>query len=72
MTGDASTADIATEENLQKLVEIGNHLLKKRVSKMNFHNGKLEEAEGGYTNEEALASFAKRLQEQRNIRLRGL
>ncbi|XVF59477.1 hypothetical protein PTKIN_Ptkin07bG0278900 [Pterospermum kingtungense] len=72
LTGYASTADIATEENLLKLVEIGNELLKKRVSKMNFETGKFEEVEGGYTNEEALTNFAKRLHEQRQIRLRGL
>ncbi|OMO56727.1 Patatin/Phospholipase A2-related protein [Corchorus capsularis] len=70
LTGDASTADIATEENLQNLVEIGNKLLKKRVSKLNFATGQFEEVEGGDTNEEALAKFAEKLHEQRIIRLR--
>ena len=70
MTGEASTADIATEENLQKLMEIGNELLKKRVSKLNFETGLLEEVEGGHTNEEALAKFAKKLHEQRKFRFR--
>ncbi|XP_022741794.1 patatin-like protein 3 [Durio zibethinus] len=71
LTGDASTADVATEENLQKLVEIGNKLLKKRASKLklNFETGQLKEAEGGHTNEEALAKFAMKLHEQRNFRL---
>ncbi|MFQ6668311.1 hypothetical protein Gotur_034001 [Gossypium turneri] len=68
LTGAASTADIATEENLQKLVEIGNELLKKPVSKLNFETGRLEEDEG-LTNEEALAKFAIRLHEQRCCRL---
>ncbi|KAH1113467.1 hypothetical protein J1N35_006845 [Gossypium stocksii] len=68
LTGAASTADIATEENLQKLVEIGNELLKKPVSKLNFETGRLEEDEG-LTNEEALAKFAIRLHEQRCFRL---
>ncbi|MBA0608319.1 hypothetical protein Godav_020554 [Gossypium davidsonii] len=68
LTGAASTADIATEENLQKLVEIGNELLKKPVSKLNFETGRLEEDEG-LTNEEALAKFAIRLHEQRCYRL---
>ncbi|MBA0793830.1 hypothetical protein Gohar_018213 [Gossypium harknessii] len=67
LTGAASTADIATEENLQKLVEIGNELLKKPVSKLNFETGRLEEDEG-LTNEEALAKFAIRLHEQRCCR----
>ncbi|TYI88985.1 hypothetical protein E1A91_D03G021700v1 [Gossypium mustelinum] len=68
LTGAASTADIATEENLQKLVEIGNELLKKPVSKLNFETGRLKEDEG-LTNEEALAKFAIRLYEQRCFRL---
>ncbi|KAB2036721.1 hypothetical protein ES319_D03G020900v1 [Gossypium barbadense] len=68
LTGAASTADIATEENLQKLVEIGNELLKKPVSKLNFETGRLEEDEG-LTNEEALAKFAIRLHDQRCFRL---
>nr|KJB17882.1 hypothetical protein B456_003G021700 [Gossypium raimondii] len=68
LTGAASTADIATEENLQKLVGIGNELLKKPVSKLNFETGRLEEDEG-LTNEEALAKFAIRLHEQRCFRL---
>ncbi|KAK8367545.1 hypothetical protein V6Z12_A02G192900 [Gossypium hirsutum] len=68
LTGAASTADIATEENLQKLVEIGNEILKKPVSKLNFETGRLEEDEG-LTNEEALAKFAIRLHEQRCFRL---
>ncbi|XVF15597.1 hypothetical protein REPUB_Repub09cG0168100 [Reevesia pubescens] len=72
LSGDASTADIATEENLQKLVGIGNQLLKKRVSKVNFETGRLEAVEGGDTNEEALTQFAMRLHEQRKFRLRGL
>ncbi|XVE87174.1 hypothetical protein DITRI_Ditri18aG0094800 [Diplodiscus trichospermus] len=69
LTGEASTADIATGESLQKLVEIGKELLKKRVSKLNLETGKLEEVEGGHTNEEALAKFAKKLHEQRKFRL---
>ncbi|KAK6237607.1 hypothetical protein QUC31_003076 [Theobroma cacao] len=72
LTGDASTADIATEENLQKLVEIGKELLKKRVSKLNFETGQLEEVEGAHTNEEVLANFAMRLHEEQNFRLRAL
>ncbi|KAA3457471.1 patatin-like protein 3 isoform X2 [Gossypium australe] len=69
LKGAASTADIATEENLQKLVEIGNELLKKPVSKLNFETGRLEEEDEGLTNEEALAKFAIRLHEQRCFRL---
>ncbi|XVF59476.1 hypothetical protein PTKIN_Ptkin07bG0278800 [Pterospermum kingtungense] len=69
LTGDASSVDVATEANLKKLVEIGTELLKKRVSRVNLDTGKFEEVEGEITNEEALASFAKKLSEERKLRL---
>ncbi|XVF17730.1 hypothetical protein REPUB_Repub10bG0148800 [Reevesia pubescens] len=69
LTGDASSVDIATEENLKKLIEIGTKVLKKRVSRVNLETGKFEELEGEPTNEEALANFAKKLSEERKLRL---
>ncbi|KAE9466833.1 hypothetical protein C3L33_01219, partial [Rhododendron williamsianum] len=42
LTGDASSADIATTENLQKLVQIGNELLKKPVSRVNLETGRFD------------------------------
>lgn len=60
--------DISTEENLKKLVEIGENLLKKPVSRVNLENGVYEQAEDGITNEEALKRFAKMLSEERKLR----
>ena len=69
LTGDASSVDVATTENLQSLVEIGKELLKKPVSRVNLDTGKFEEIEGEGTNEEVLANFAKLLVEERKFRL---
>ncbi|XP_050291662.1 patatin-like protein 3 [Quercus robur] len=68
LTGDASFVDIATTENLQRLVEIGNELLKKPVSRVNLETGRFEKIEGEGTNEEALTYFAKLLAEERKLR----
>jgi hypothetical protein len=68
LTGDASSVDIATPENLQRLVEIGKEVLKKPVSRVNLDTGRFEQIEGEGTNEEALAEFAKLLSEERKFR----
>ncbi|CAA7401624.1 unnamed protein product [Spirodela intermedia] len=55
LTGDASSVDIATKENLENLVNIGEKLLKKPLSRVNLETGIFEPiANGGGTNEEAL------------------
>ncbi|KAM3757160.1 hypothetical protein ACB098_02G167300 [Castanea mollissima] len=48
LTGDASTVDVATKENLQRLVEIGKELLKKPVSRVNLDTGRYEEIGSEY------------------------
>lgn len=53
LTGDLSSVDIATNENLQNLVEVGEKLLKKPVCKINMQTGVFESLNKG-TNEEAL------------------
>ncbi|GMY11726.1 patatin-like protein 3 [Fagus crenata] len=68
LTGDTTSVDIATMENLQRLVKIGKELLKKPVSRVNLDTGKFEEIEGEGTNEEALAKFSKLLAEERKLR----
>ncbi|KAF9622683.1 hypothetical protein IFM89_032604 [Coptis chinensis] len=68
LTGDASSVDVATKENLQNLVQIGNGLLKKPVSRVNLETGKQEECEGEGTNEEELSEFAKKLCNERRQR----
>ncbi|MBA0779580.1 hypothetical protein Gotri_003825 [Gossypium trilobum] len=70
LTGDASSVDIATEKNLKNLVQIGAKLLKKPVSRVNWVTGKYEAVEGeSSTNEEALVDFAKKLSQERKLRL---
>ncbi|XP_062010925.1 patatin-like protein 2 [Rosa rugosa] len=68
LIGEESSVDIATEKNLKRLVEIGNGLLKKPVSRVNLDNGRYEKSEGEGTYEEALVEFAKRLVEGKKHR----
>uniref|UniRef100_A0A0A0LQ30 Patatin n=2 Tax=Cucumis sativus TaxID=3659 RepID=A0A0A0LQ30_CUCSA len=68
LTGDLASVDIATRENLNKLVETGEALLKKPVSRVNLETGQFEEAGEG-SNENALADFARLLSEERKLRL---
>ncbi|XP_052195782.1 patatin-like protein 2 [Diospyros lotus] len=68
LTGAASSVDIATEENLQNLAEIGGELLKKPVARVNLETGNFEAVEGEGSNEEALSRFAKRLSDERRFR----
>ncbi|CAL0323776.1 unnamed protein product [Lupinus luteus] len=68
LVGANSSVDISTKENLQKLCEIGENLLKKPVSRINLENGRSEPIENGETNEEALIRFAKILSHERKLR----
>ncbi|XP_047311593.1 patatin-like protein 2 [Impatiens glandulifera] len=70
LTGDSSSLDVATSENLNRLVEIGDELLKKKVSRVNLETGIFEPVIGGGagTNQEALDSFALRLSDERKYR----
>lgn len=61
--------DIATPENLLKLVKIGEDLLKKPVSRVNLETGKYEIVDGEGSNEDALTKFAKLLHQERKLRL---
>ncbi|TXG59477.1 hypothetical protein EZV62_014050 [Acer yangbiense] len=68
LTGDAASMDISTNENMQKLVEIGTNLLKEPVSRVDLETGRFQKIEGEGTNEEALVEFAKLLSEERKLR----
>lgn len=68
LTGTSSSVDIATKENLDKLCQIGENLLKKPLSKVNLQNGLFEQMENGETNEHALKRFAKILSYERRLR----
>lgn len=56
MSGITSSVDIATKENLDDLVKIGEELLKKRVSRVNLDTG-IFEPSNHETNEEALTRY---------------
>ncbi|XP_022876080.1 patatin-like protein 2 isoform X3 [Olea europaea var. sylvestris] len=68
LTGTAASVDVATKENLNKLVEIGQSLLKKPVSRANLDSGLFEPIENGGTDEDALKKFAKLLSEEKRFR----
>jgi hypothetical protein len=54
LTGTLSSVDIATKENLENLVKVGEELLKKPVSRVNLDTGVFEPINFKMTNEEAL------------------
>ncbi|KAF5176403.1 Patatin [Thalictrum thalictroides] len=63
-----SSTDLATTENLNALVEIGERLLKKPVTRVNLDTGGTKVCASGYSNEESLIKFAKLLSDERNYR----
>ncbi|XP_057485889.1 patatin-like protein 2 [Actinidia eriantha] len=64
LSGSISSVDIATKENLENLVKVGERLLKKPVSKVNLETGLNERCNQG-TNEEALIRFADILSKEK-------
>ncbi|KAG4193827.1 hypothetical protein ERO13_A06G016700v2 [Gossypium hirsutum] len=67
LSGDVSSVDIATANNLNELVKVGEGLLKKQVSRVNLETGIFEPFKEE-TNEEALKRFAKLLSQERHRR----
>ncbi|TYH11857.1 hypothetical protein ES288_A06G019400v1 [Gossypium darwinii] len=67
LSGDVSSVDIATANNLNELVKVGEGLLKKQVSRVNLETGIFEPFKEE-TNEEALKRFAKLLSRERHRR----
>ncbi|XP_004291128.1 PREDICTED: patatin group A-3-like [Fragaria vesca subsp. vesca] len=61
------SVDIATHENLNNLVKVGEELLKKPVSRVNMETGMFEPAHQS-TNEEALVRVAGILSRERRVR----
>nr|AAD22169.1 patatin-like protein [Sorghum bicolor] len=72
LTGDTSSVDIATKENMESLIGIGQELLKKPVARVNIDTGVYESCSGEGTNAEALAHFAKKLSDERKLRKSNL
>ncbi|KAJ1396940.1 Patatin-like phospholipase domain [Sesbania bispinosa] len=68
LSGNDASVDIATKENLEKLCQIGEKLLKKPVSRVNLEDGVFKPLKNGETNEDALKRFAKILSQERRLR----
>ncbi|XP_062100206.1 patatin-like protein 2 [Humulus lupulus] len=69
LVGNESSVDISTEENMNKLEQIGEQLLKKPVARVNLSTGLAEPIDnGGCSNEEALKMFAKLLSSEKKLR----
>ncbi|XP_048128134.1 patatin-like protein 2 isoform X2 [Rhodamnia argentea] len=68
LTGEESSIDVATPENLKRLMDIGHKLLQKPLSRVHLKTGKFEEIEGEGTNGDALNCFAIKLSEERKRR----
>ncbi|XP_047156572.1 patatin-like protein 3 [Vigna umbellata] len=65
LKGDLASVDIATKENLDNLVKVGEELLKKAVTRVNLDTGLYEPVPDKGTNAEALKRFAKLLSDAR-------
>lgn len=68
LTGDVASMDIATEKNMQDLIDIGKDLLKQSVARVNIDTGVYEPVHGEGTNEQALKNFARMLSNERRSR----
>jgi hypothetical protein len=72
LIGDTASVDIATKKNMEALIQIGESLLKQKVSRVNIDTGKYEVVEDEGTNEEALARIATKLSQERKLRQANL
>lgn len=54
LKGDLGSVDLSTQENMEGLVQVGEALLKKRVSRVNLETGHYEPISDHVTNELAL------------------
>ncbi|TXG66019.1 hypothetical protein EZV62_007294 [Acer yangbiense] len=66
---DDAKMDNSEKENMEKLLKIGQDLLKKPVTAINLETGSYEPLEGKSTNAEELKKFARRLSDERKRRL---
>ncbi|KAI3898006.1 hypothetical protein MKX03_027541 [Papaver bracteatum] len=69
LVGNTASVDISTKKNMQKLIKIGQDLLKKTMCRVNLETGISEQIEGACTNEEALIRFVKILSNERRARI---
>ncbi|KQJ98604.1 patatin-like protein 2 [Brachypodium distachyon] len=69
LKGETASVDVSAPENLNRLVDVGKALLKRKMCKVNVETGKNEPDLKRGTNEEELIHFAKMLSEERKARL---
>ncbi|KAJ1268864.1 hypothetical protein BS78_07G166300 [Paspalum vaginatum] len=69
LSGDESSVDVSTEENLNRLIAVGKGLLNKPVCKVNVETGRNEADTNRGTNEDELIRFANMLVQERRARL---
>ncbi|XP_071742667.1 patatin-like protein 2 [Rutidosis leptorrhynchoides] len=67
LSGDLTAMDLATEENMENLVKVGENLLKKPVTRVNLGTG-ICEPYHPTTNEMALKKFAGILHKEKSVR----
>lgn len=72
LSGSAGSIDDCSKANLDRLVEIGNELLKSNVSRVDLETGRNVEMPGEGTNSEQLTKFAKQLSAERSRRKKVL
>ncbi|KAE8694039.1 Patatin-like protein 2 [Hibiscus syriacus] len=68
LTGEMASVDVSTGENMKNLVDKGEKLLDKTVSRINLDSGHYEPVKNGGSNAEALQRFAKLLSDERKLR----
>ncbi|KAI3500498.1 hypothetical protein L1887_36320 [Cichorium endivia] len=68
LIGETASVDIATDENMKALEDVGRKLLNEKVSRVDLETGIFQEVQGEGTNSEALTRFAKLLSEERKRR----
>lgn len=68
LQGAAATLDLATPENMQELIRIGERMLDQPVSRVDVETGKYVIVPGAGSNAEALERLARQLCEESRIR----
>ncbi|GLJ39135.1 hypothetical protein SUGI_0797630 [Cryptomeria japonica] len=71
LTGDAASVDNSSEKNLKHLEKIGNDLLDKDGCRVDLDTGSFKKVEEGGKNKDALIRFAKKLSDERKLRMKN-
>ncbi|KAM0856145.1 hypothetical protein ACQ4PT_049305 [Festuca glaucescens] len=69
LKGETASVDVSTPQNLNRLVDVGEALLKRPACKVNVETGKNEPDPKRGTNEDELIRFASMLSQERRARL---